>query len=187
MFKKLSIISSFVLLAACSSNPVSDNYVDDVVIQKNTLETHMQIVGKQIIPVDLLENNLALKISVLDVVANIANDSSQPVDSVVNFDIQYSEPKTETPDNASEEQDFPKYDLVTMTDSPLALDSSSASRDCDDKMCVVTQSFSFPIATELLQTGQQHGVKFLLQQTENDKVQLETMIPARYLTALFSQ
>lgn len=186
MFKKLSIISSFVLLAACSSNPVSDNYVDDVVVEKNMLETHTQIVGKQIVPVDLLENNLALKISILDVTANVSNDAEQPIESTVNFDIQYSEPKTESDDENSEEQDFPKYDLITITEMPVTLESLSASRDCDDKMCTVTQSFSFPIDTELLENGQQDGVKFLLQQNDNSELQLETMIPSRYLTALFT-
>ena len=190
MFKKLSIISSFALLAACSSSPVSDNYVDDVVIQKNIMETYTQIVGKEIIPVDLLEHNLALKVSVLDVVANVANDSSQPVASTVNFDIQYSEAKTESNDNNTEnndQQDFTKYDLVTITEMQIALESISASRDCGDDMCTVMESFSFPIATELLQNGQQDGVKFLLQQSGNSESQLETMIPARYLTALFTQ
>ncbi|PKG38818.1 hypothetical protein [Psychromonas sp. Urea-02u-13] len=187
MFKKLSIISSFALLAACSSNPVSDNYVDDVVIQKNSHDTYTQIVGKEIIPVDLLEHNLALKVSVLDVVANIANDSTQSVESVVNFDIQYSEAKNETNTEKNEQQDFVKYDLVTVTEMPITLESTSASRDCDDKICTVTQSFSFPIATELLQNGQQDGVKFLLEQNENGELQLETMIPGRYLTALFAQ
>jgi hypothetical protein len=180
MIKKLSIVSSFALLAACSSNPVSDNYVDGVVIQKNVHDTYTQIVGKEIIPVDLLEHNLALKVSVLDVVANIANGSAQPVESVVNFDIQYSEAK-------NEQQDFVNYDLVTVTEMPITLESISASRDCDDKICTVRQSFSFPIATELLQNGQQDGVKFLLEQNENSDLQLETMIPGRYLTALFAQ
>lgn len=183
MFKKLSIVSSFVLLAACSSNPVSDNYVDNVVVQKNILETHTEIVGKQIIPVDLLENNLALKISILDVTANMSNDTEQPIDSIVNFDIQYSEPKTEN----SEHEEFAKYDLVTITELQIPLQSESAEKDCDDKMCTITQSFSFPIDTELLENGQQDGVKFLLQQNDNSALQLETMIPARYLTALFTK
>lgn len=186
MFKKLSIISSFALLAACSSTSISDNYVDDVVIQKNSLETYTQIVGKQILPVDLLEHNLALKVSVLDVVANIAKDSENPVTSTVNFDIQYSELKTETNNENSENQEFSKYDLITLTDAPVALESISASRACDDKMCTVTQHFSFPIDTELLKAGQQDGVKFLLQQNDNSELQLETLIPGRYLTALFA-
>jgi hypothetical protein len=182
MFKKLSIISSFALLAACSSNfgsdtPISDNYVDDVVIQKNSLETYTQIVGKEIIPIDLLENNLALKVSVLEVIANVSNDSSQPVKSIVNFDIQYSELKNE---NA-------EYNLVTIADNQVALETISGSRDCDNENCIVTQSFSFPIATHLLQNGQQDGMKFLLQKNNNNALQLETMIPGRYLTALFDQ
>jgi len=184
MFKKLSIISSVVLLAACSSsNTVSDNYVDDVVVQKNNQETYTQIVGKEIIPVDLLEHNLALKVSVLDVVANISNDTSNPVDSVVNFELQYSEANT----GNSEQQEFAKYSTVTIADTSIAVSSESASRDCDDVLCTVTQSLSFPIATELLQNGQQDGVKFLLQQSDNSELQLETMIPGRYLTALFAK
>jgi hypothetical protein len=182
MFKKLSIIGSFALLAACSSNfgpdkPISDNYVDDVVIQKNSFETYIQIVGKEIIPIDLIENNLNLKVSILDVVVNVSNDSSQPVESVVNFDIQYSELKSE---NA-------EYSLVTISDNQIALDTISDWRDCDNENCIVTQSFSFSIATELLQNSEQHGVKFLLQQNDNSALQLETMIPGRYLTALFAQ
>ena len=183
MFKKLSIISSVVLLAACSSNPVSDNYVDNVVVQKNILDTHTEILGKDIIPVDLLENNLALKISVLDVIANISNDTTQPVASKVSFDIQYSELNQ----GNNEEQDFAKYELVTVAENKIALESISASRDCAEKSCIVTQSFSFPVATELLQNGQQDGMKFLLQQNEKSELQLETMIPGRYLTALFAQ
>lgn len=184
MFKKLSIISSVVFLAACSSsNSVSDNYVDDVVVQKNAQETYTQIIGKEIIPVDLLEHNLALKVSVLDVVANISNDETNPVDSVVNFDIQYSEENT----GESEQQEFAKYDSVTVAETEIAVKSESASRDCDEKLCTVSQSLSFPIATDLLQNGQQDGVKFLLQQHDNSEVELETMIPGRYLTALFAK
>jgi hypothetical protein len=186
MFKKLFVISSFSLLAACSSNPVSTNYVDNVVIHKNNLETYTQLVGKEIVPVDLLEHNLALKISVLDVVANIAHDSEKPVESLVRFEIQYSEANNDNNTESDVQQDFVRYDLVTVTETPSALNSISASRNCHEEMCIVTQNFSFPIATALLQNGQQNGVKFLLQQSENSNLQLATMIPGRYLTALFN-
>ncbi|WP_022942911.1 hypothetical protein [Psychromonas hadalis] len=179
MLKKLSIISSFVFLVACSSNPISDNYADDVVVQKNSLDTHTEIVGKQIIPVDLLENNLALKVSVLNVLASISNDNMQLVDSVVNVTIEYREPKIENREVT--------YNLVTIAEEQISLKSESVARDCDDKTCLVTQSLSFPVATALLENGRQDGVLFILQQSENSDAELETMIPARYLTALFNK
>ena len=77
----------------------------------------------------LLEHNLALKVSVLDVVANISNDSTKPVDSVVNFEIQYSEPKTEN----SDQQTFAKYELVTISDIQIPLNLEASSQDCGEK------------------------------------------------------
>ena len=52
--------------------------------------------------------------------------------------------------------------------------SVSASPDCDEEKCTVTQRLSFPVVTELVQNG-------------NNEKQLETMIPRRYLTALFKK
>lgn len=179
MFKKLSIISAVVLLSACSSAPESNSYSDNAVIQTNNQATYTQIIGKQIIPVDLLEHNLALQVSLLNVMANISNDSSAAIDSIVNFEIQYKQDK-------NEQQEVTSYDLVTVGEQQVALQSNSTSQNCDEQMCVVTQQLSFPVSTELLISGQQNGVQFLLQQTNSEQV-LETMIPSRYLSALFSK
>lgn len=178
MFKALSMLGSVALLAGCSSSYVSTNYVDDVVIQKNSSDMNTQIVGKQIVPIDLLENNLALSVSALDVVANVGNDSS--VASTVNFEIEYNAPKTDA------QQSLSHYDLVTINDTLIEVNTVSSSKSCAEDSCLMKQSLSFPIATDLLINGQQDGVLFLLQSSNDDKPTLETMIPGRYLNALFT-
>ena len=178
MLKKSSIIGTFIFIAACSSTPVSNEYDKDAVVGKNIVEGHTQIVGKKIVPIGLLENNLGLSISELNVVVSIGHSQTKEIESKINVEIEYSEVNTDSRK--------PNYDVVMIDDLSILLEEGDISRDCNNETCVVTQRLSFPIETALLENGQKDGVRFILLQSEKTDAQLETMIPGRYLTALFS-
>ena len=182
MFNKLMIATSAVILTACSASYVSTDYENDVIVDKQQLQDYTQIVGKEIAPVDLIEPNLALKMSVLSVTANVSNAQQQPVDSVVNFTIEYVDHRTGQQSNQQAKQ----FDIVMLGDQKISLKVDDVSRDCSEQTCTITQNITFPVTTELLQNSLQHGVKFSLKQQGDDKAELETMIPSRYLTALFA-
>ena len=180
MFNKLAIVTSTILLTACSSYITSTDYENDVIVDKQQQENYTQIIGKEIAPVDLIEPNLALKVSILSVTANVSDAQQQPVDSVVNFTIEYVQPK-------SEDQQMKQYDIVLIDEQKITLKADDVARDCEEQTCTVSQNISFPVATDLLQNSLEHGVKFSLKQQGDDKSELETMIPSRYLTALFAK
>jgi hypothetical protein len=179
MFNKLAIVASTILLSACSSYIASSDYENDVIVDKQQQENYTQIIGKEIAPVDLIEPNLALKVSILSVTANVSDAQQQPVDSVVNFTIEYVQPK-------SEDQQIKQYDIVLIDEQKITLKADDVARDCEEQTCTISQNIAFPVATDLLQNSLEHGVKFSLKQQGDDKSELETMIPSRYLTALFA-
>jgi len=77
MFKKTALVASILLVSACSSYDDSKtDYVNDVVVQKTQQQDYVEIVGKDIIPVDLLELNLGLKVSLLSVTARVDSDTN---------------------------------------------------------------------------------------------------------------
>lgn len=233
MFKKTTLLGSILLVSACSSNTASTDYVNDVVVQKNAQESYIETVGKDIVPVDLLELNLGLKMSVLSVTAKTATDAKQtkpeleqPVNvqttqtntvesettaieptnsdatssveqntipnahqntdslqSDVFFEIQYKQDKDET-----NKETFNQYNVALVDGMNVELVANKASQHCGDKECVVSQSFSFPVDSTLLENSTIDGLKFsLLETTNNDKLVLETMIPGRYITALLAK
>ena len=187
MLNKLMISTSAILLTACSASYVSTDYENDVIVDKQQLQDYTQITGKEIAPVDLIEPNLALKMSVLSVTANVSNAQQQPVDSVVNFAIEYIDPNSTGQQSKQQADDQAKqFDIVMLDGQTMPLKVDAVSRDCEEKMCTITQNISFPVTTELLQNSLEHGVKFLLKQQGDDKAELETMIPSRYLTAMFA-
>ena len=229
MFKKTTLLGTILLVSACSSNTASTDYVNDVVVQKNAQESYIETVGKDIVPVDLLELNLGLKMSVLSVTAKTATDAKQtkpefeqPVNvqttqtstvenetaaiestnsdaissieqnttqntdslkSDVFFEIQYKQDKDET-----NKETFNQYNVALVDGMNVGLVANKASQRCGDKECVVSQSFSFPVDSALLENSTIDGLKFsLLETTNNDKLVLETMIPGRYITALLAK
>lgn len=194
MLKKSTLIASILLVSACSSTNMattaSTDYVNDVVVQKNQQQGYVEIVGKDIAPVDLMELNLGLRVSTLSVVANIqdaedktAESNVKAINSTVYFDIEYVQEKS-----AKETQDNPLYNVALVDGFDVILMANEATRSCDEKQCVVSQSFNFPVASDLLENSKQDGLKFSLFETSNtNKLVLETMIPARYIDALLAK
>ncbi|TEW55576.1 hypothetical protein E2R68_04090 [Psychromonas sp. RZ22] len=238
MFKKSTLLASILLVSACS-NTATTNYVDDVVASKTENQDYVEVVGKDIIPVDLLELNLSLKISVLSVTAKIdpaaertqpdpviiipakdemalesdkkatkeskkqstadaekaaadaqIADQEAPVNpnadkniSTVNFQIDYTVDKNKIAD-----EEFTEYNVALVDGTDVDLSIDQASQSCDDIKCTVSQTFSFPVSTVLLEKSVRDGLYFsLLQTTKNEQLTLETMIPGRYITALLAE
>lgn len=179
MFYKTAMISSLLFLTACSSYTEMSDYENDVIINKQEEQGYTKVTGKDIAPVDLIEPNLALKVSVLSVTANVKNGSSSG-DSEVNFEIEY-------PQKKASEQQTKQFDTVIVDEKTINLNTGEVSQDCNNQTCVISQNISFSVPTKLLQDSTEHGVKFLLKQKGNDNRELETMIPGRYLTALFAK
>ncbi|MDA7746109.1 hypothetical protein N8878_02110 [Psychromonas sp.] len=188
MLKKSTLLASILLVSACSSNTVTSNYVDDVVVNKIQKQDHVEVVGKQIIPVDLLELNLSLKMNILSVTANVdstteqSSSGTESTKSTVFFQIQYAE------DNKTQNEKVSQYSVALVDGTDVALASDKATEKCDKTQCVVSQSFSFPVETALLEKSVDNGLYFsLLKASKDANLTLETMIPGRYLTALLAK
>ena len=94
MFKKLLIVSSLSLLAACSSQSDED-YATDVVISSNSDENSgNEVVGKTITPVNLIEQNLSLTESNLFVTVKNSDDPEKNK-STIDFSIEYTTANSE--------------------------------------------------------------------------------------------
>lgn len=190
MLKKSALLASILLISACSSpNTVSTDYVNDVVVQKNQQQGYVEIIGKQIVPVDLLELNLGLKVSTLSVVANIEDTADKTTESNVKainsevfFQIEYAQEKAQ-----SESEEIRQYNVALVDGVDVILLANEVTRRCDETQCIVSQSFNFPVASDLLKKSTVDGLKFsLFETTNNNKLVLETMIPARYIRALLA-
>ena len=201
MLKKLIVISSLSFLAACSSNP-SNDYETDAVAQQNESENgSTQIVGKEIIPINLFEKNLRLEVSSLFVTVN-SNDDPALARSTVSFEIKYQEPKDEqaqqetatdesTPDNGQvAAAPSGAYTKVIANQRIAPLDVKDFSKDCDDAICTITQTVSFEIPTQSLEEAKEDGFAFYLEKEDSETAQeksLGTLIPSSYLIALFAK
>lgn len=199
MLKKSALLTSVVLLAACSS-PYTEqtDYVDNVIVQKTKHQDYVEIVGKEIIPVDLLELNLGLKVSLLSVTAKVADadqaaqsTEQKPLQSDVAFSIKYTRKKEQmqqTASNSKDKQDFDQYDVALVDGTRVELQSNKVSQSCADKTCTTSQSFTFPVDSSLLQASKVDGLKFkLYETTHRENLVLETMIPGRYISALLAK
>jgi len=225
MLKKLLLVSLFGLLVACSSTITQDNYGKNVIVSKNG----HKIVGKKIIPVDLIGNNLSLKKSILFVTARTGDDKDNK--STIHYEIEYTLPKDQSNGDENNADNFSMVVLnsekmpdkleVALNKRLLAQDKAeekknkktkkgkhnkkkevavepevektplvtldlkqNGSRRCSKTQCVVRQTISFDIDTQLLQDAQKNGFVFLLKPETGDAF-IETMIPASYLTSLF--
>lgn len=184
MLKTTALCATISLLCACSSSQnasIGYDYEQDVVTQTTEQEGYTEIVGKAIIPVDLLELNLSLQVSSLAVIAKVDADAEMPNSDVL-IQLEYTHVKKQ-----EEEEVEREYDTAMVDGVAVALVDNEVSRQCGDTDCVVSQSFTFPVATTLLQNATQDGVAFsLLAASQDELLTLETMIPGRYLTALFA-
>lgn len=192
MFKKTTLLTSILFVSACSSNMVSTDYENDVVVQKNQHEGYVETVGKDIVPVDLLELNLGLKMSVLSVTAKVESTSedqkTQPITSDVFFQIEYMQDKPKSDGTEQQKKEFDRYSVAVVDGVNINLVATDASQSCDEKQCLVAQSFNFPVETAQLESAVIDGLKFsLYETTKNEKLVLETMIPARYINALLAK
>lgn len=184
MFKKSALLATVVLLSACSSYTDKTNYVDNVIVKKTQHQDYVEVVGKEIIPVDLLELNLGLKVSLLSVTAKLPSsaDSQNPLQSDVAFAIEYTRDKQQSD---TEKQEVEQYNLALVDGTKIDLQSNQVSQRCAESSCTISQSFTFPVNSALLSSSKEDGLKFkLFETTNNDKLVLETMIPGRYISAL---
>jgi len=205
MLKKIFVAGSLSFLSACSSTPSSDYATDAVTSTASAENGDTQITGKKIIPIDLFEQNLNLKVSSLFITATVSDDATL-AKSTVSFEIEYQEPKTEPTqtsteattetdvamnDKESEEAQAPipasAYTKVILNQRITPLEVSGFSKECDDEKCVITQDVSFEVDTQLLVDAQKDGFAFYLEKESKTGKALGTMIPARYLSALFSK
>lgn len=191
MFKKSALLATVLLLSACSSYTDKTDYMDNVVVKKTQHQDYVEVAGKEIIPVDLLELNLGLKVSLLSVTAKLPSSDSQTQDTLqsdVAFAIEYTREKQPQDASSSEKQSIEQYNVALVDGTKIDLQANNVSQRCDDKICTVSQSFTFPVSSNLLSSSKEDGLKFkLFETTNNDKLVLETMIPGRYLTALLAK
>jgi hypothetical protein len=114
MFKKLLLVSLLGLLVACSSAITGEDYGKNVIASKND----QQIVGKKIIPVDLIEHNLSLKKSILFVTAHI-NGGDKKNKSTINYVIEYSTPKLPKDQSKEAEDNVNSYGMVVLNSAQI--------------------------------------------------------------------
>ena len=111
MFKKLLIVSSLSLLAACSSQS-DENYGEDAVVSNNNNEnTGNEIVGKAITPVNLLEENLSLTESELYVTVR-SSDEAEKNKSTIEFSLEYTTVNSE--DRNDDQAAISTYNVVVL-------------------------------------------------------------------------
>jgi hypothetical protein len=148
----------------------------------------------------------------LFIIANV-NDNPALAKSTVSFEIKYQQSKAaqkaevalrekqkaedagameksvasvadEKAKTAIPEEAFTKV-ILNQRITPLKV--TGFSKECDDEKCVFAQEISFEVGTQLLIEGQKDGFAFYLDKENQQGQSLGTMIPARYLTALFSK
>ncbi|MCK5817647.1 MAG: hypothetical protein KAH18_00035 [Psychromonas sp.] len=113
MLKKLLFVISLILLVACSSS-TNEDYGTAVIVSNH----NHKVVGKKIIPVNLVEKNLSLKKSILFVTTRKSDDPNKNK-STINYSIKYTTPELAKDQSKEKQASVNSYSVVVLNSDQI--------------------------------------------------------------------
>jgi len=171
MLKKIVLLSSFLILSACTTSPEgvsSEQFAENAKVTKGY--NSVEVVGEKIRPINITEKN---GLVVMKADSSLVLKIGEAQTSTLLINLQFID-------------NYQRYNFATINETTQKIKSRKKSvRQCDDQ-CSVTQYMILEVATEDVFEARSKGLLFSINSNEKS-TDFMFKLPANYIDGLFKR